>query len=312
MTDRADERRRRPGVLGVGAAVLLLGGAGAWALTSLGGDSAPDPGIAFEAVTAPAVITAPPGAATTAPPTSPAPSTSASSPTSTTDPATESTDAGASDPATTASDPAAPTSVPASTVVPGSSTTAPATPTTSPIVASTAPAADAPPPVVATIEDGKLVVRGAVRDLPSAKQLLDDLIFRSGSEVVNMLTVDPAVPETLTVPLFVPGAALFEADGATLGRNSERALQIVGGLVASSPGQKLIIRGHTDDVGPDDYNFALSQQRIAAVFAYLQRQGVSPDAMQLEPRGETEPIADNSTSTGRALNRRVELILVPA
>ncbi|WPN31360.1 OmpA family protein [Pseudomonas sp. P5_109] len=65
--------------------------------------------------------------------------------------------------------------------------------------------------------------------------------------------------------------------------------------------------GHTDSVGSDAYNQALSERRASSVAEYLISQGVAPTKVTSEGRGESQPIADNETDAGRAKNRRVEL-----
>ena len=70
---------------------------------------------------------------------------------------------------------------------------------------------------------------------------------------------------------------------------------------------KLKIDGHTDWVGTDDYNMKLSDGRAASVKAYLVSKGITEDRLTSEGFGETMPIADNKTATGRSKNRRVEM-----
>ena len=66
------------------------------------------------------------------------------------------------------------------------------------------------------------------------------------------------------------------------------------------------IEGHTDSVGPEDYNQALSQRRAQAVVDLLVNEhGIAPARLQAKGFGESRPVADNSTSEGRAQNRRV-------
>lgn len=83
-------------------------------------------------------------------------------------------------------------------------------------------------------------------------------------------------------------------------------------LVLNKYNQTLInVFGHTDSTGSDSYNQALSQRRAFAVSNYLTSQGVNPQRLIAQGYGESRPIADNSTETGRAQNRRVEIQIVP-
>jgi outer membrane protein OmpA-like peptidoglycan-associated protein len=65
--------------------------------------------------------------------------------------------------------------------------------------------------------------------------------------------------------------------------------------------------GHTDSQGSAPYNLDLSQRRAAAVYLWLIQHGIDSGRLRSDGRGLMEPIADNETETGRALNRRVEV-----
>ena len=71
------------------------------------------------------------------------------------------------------------------------------------------------------------------------------------------------------------------------------------------------VAGHTDSVGTDSYNQQLSERRAASVGNYLMSKGLLRDRFILVGAGETRPVASNETESGRALNRRVEITLVP-
>src|SRR5687767_863632 len=75
------------------------------------------------------------------------------------------------------------------------------------------------------------------------------------------------------------------------------------------PNSSLTIVGHTDSVGTDSYNMALSQRRAQAASAYLQSKGIAGSRITALGRGESEPIASNSTEAGRQQNRRVEVAI---
>ena len=75
------------------------------------------------------------------------------------------------------------------------------------------------------------------------------------------------------------------------------------------PDARFVVEGHTDAQGEDAYNLKLSEDRAASVVAWLAEHGV--DAARLTPQGfgESRPVADNATETGRQLNRRVEVAI---
>jgi outer membrane protein OmpA-like peptidoglycan-associated protein len=72
---------------------------------------------------------------------------------------------------------------------------------------------------------------------------------------------------------------------------------------------KMTVVGHTDSSGSDSYNQQLSERRAEAVRAELIRDGVPAERLSAAGRGESEPRADNGTDTGRAQNRRVEILV---
>jgi outer membrane protein OmpA-like peptidoglycan-associated protein len=99
----------------------------------------------------------------------------------------------------------------------------------------------------------------------------------------------------------------FEFGSANLTQDSYAILERVRDSLIEWPEVKIEIMGHTDSVGGSLANRRLSQLRSEAVRDYLVSQGVSPDRLIAIGKGEEEPIADNTTSEGRQMNRRVEL-----
>lgn len=100
---------------------------------------------------------------------------------------------------------------------------------------------------------------------------------------------------------------LFDFDAATLRAQSDTALRQLLAALEATPTLRVTIEGHTDDVGADAYNLALSERRAQAVVAWLVQHGIGAARLVAVGRGEIEPIADNATADGRALNRRVEV-----
>lgn len=75
------------------------------------------------------------------------------------------------------------------------------------------------------------------------------------------------------------------------------------------PGTEVLIVGHTDSQGTDDYNMRLSYRRAESARQFLVAQGIAGNRIRVEGKGETEPVADNSTESGRQQNRRVEIAI---
>lgn len=132
-----------------------------------------------------------------------------------------------------------------------------------------------------------------------------------------------------------PLAAIAAAEGFELVRDGEqirliipvegnfhpkRTLLLPSGLVPLSKVAKALredqesqyaVVGHSDSTGDQDLNQKLSMERAQAVASILMLGGVSSKRMSLTSMGEDQPRADNSTHTGRMLNRRVEILLTP-
>lgn len=100
----------------------------------------------------------------------------------------------------------------------------------------------------------------------------------------------------------------FDTGKATLKPESEKVLTQVLTLLNAQPDWKMKIEGHTDSTGTKAGNQTLSQQRAAAVVAWLVKNGIAPTRLIGAGLGDTKPIADNTTEEGRARNRRVELV----
>jgi outer membrane protein OmpA-like peptidoglycan-associated protein len=100
----------------------------------------------------------------------------------------------------------------------------------------------------------------------------------------------------------------FDFNSDKLQESSHASLDNLYALLQKYPGSKLIVEGHTDNVGSDEFNLKLSQRRADAVKNYLVAKGIDAGRIAAQGYGETVPIASNDTEEGRAINRRVELI----
>lgn len=103
----------------------------------------------------------------------------------------------------------------------------------------------------------------------------------------------------------------FDFNSAKINPAFAKTLDKVADILKRYDRSNIRIVGHTDNVGSEDYNMKLSQQRAQAVAYYLEDQGVSSNRITTEGRGELEPRADNATEAGRQLNRRVEMFIQP-
>jgi len=102
---------------------------------------------------------------------------------------------------------------------------------------------------------------------------------------------------------------LFDFNKATLKQGATLRLAKVSGIILAYPDLKLEIDGFTDNKGTPEYNQKLSERRAATVRDFLVSQGVSADAVNTRGYGEENPVASNTTASGRQQNRRVELVV---
>jgi len=102
---------------------------------------------------------------------------------------------------------------------------------------------------------------------------------------------------------------LFDFNKYTLKPEAREKLAKISGIVLAYPDLKLDVEGHTDSIGSDEYNQKLSEQRANTVRGYLVSQGLKPDNIASVGLGKANPVAENSTSHGRQLNRRVEMVV---
>lgn len=111
--------------------------------------------------------------------------------------------------------------------------------------------------------------------------------------------------------LNMPGNITFPVDQSSIRSDFYPVLNSVA-LVLKEYNKTLVdVTGHTDSTGAYDYNLRLSERRAATVGDYLSSQGVDPMRILETGAGSTAPVADNRTTEGRQLNRRVELVLKP-
>ena len=107
------------------------------------------------------------------------------------------------------------------------------------------------------------------------------------------------------------GDVLFDTGQSTLKAGAQSTIDRLAEFLRSSPESTVVIEGHTDSVGGEDYNMQLSQRRADAVGTELLNRNISGDRVTSAGTGESAPIASNDTDAGRQQNRRVEIIVSP-
>jgi outer membrane protein OmpA-like peptidoglycan-associated protein len=102
---------------------------------------------------------------------------------------------------------------------------------------------------------------------------------------------------------------LFDVNKATLKEKSKTDLTNLAAILQKYPDTNILLEGHTDNTGTDEYNLELSRLRAQSVANFLSGAGVNASRFTIMGYGESQPIADNATDEGRALNRRVEVAI---
>lgn len=192
-------------------------------------------------------------------------------------------------------------------------------------------------PIVVPVGGGDSEEPSAAADTAALATVIDTTLAADStvSDSVSVMTASPASPPSPAFPvsaadttglaavvdevetafldteLFRATGILFESNSADLLPASAVILSAVGTVLARYPEIHIEIRGHSDSRGADAYNLYLSELRAEAARAYL-LSNFSIDASRLTARGygESQPVASEDTPTGRALNRRVDFVVV--
>lgn len=136
-----------------------------------------------------------------------------------------------------------------------------------------------------------------------------DLRDMKADQVIDAKDFDLAPIELATIApnvTIVLNNIFFDFDKSILKSESGPELDRMVDLLNDKSTMQIEISGHTDNVGPDAYNMALSERRAKTVVAYLIRRGIAKERLAVQFFGETKPVETNETSEGRERNRRVE------
>lgn len=107
------------------------------------------------------------------------------------------------------------------------------------------------------------------------------------------------------------GETTFEIDSDQIKPGFYSTMDKIAGIVNKYGKTELVIAGHTDNTGSVEHNQWLSERRAASVERHLEGQGVLPQRLRSAGYGLNQPIANNDTESGRRLNRRVDITIVP-
>lgn len=102
---------------------------------------------------------------------------------------------------------------------------------------------------------------------------------------------------------------LYDVDKANLKPAAKQNINELSEILKKYDDTNILIEGHTDDSGSDEYNQTLSEQRAASVSDYLSSLGIANSRITTTGYGELQPVADNSSAAGKTQNRRVEVAI---
>jgi outer membrane protein OmpA-like peptidoglycan-associated protein len=105
---------------------------------------------------------------------------------------------------------------------------------------------------------------------------------------------------------------LFDVGRSALKAGSQASLERIAGVLTQYPQHQILVEGHTDATGSDEFNLQLSRERASSVRSALVAAGVDASKITAEGYGESRPVASNDTVEGRQQNRRVEIVIVGA
>jgi OOP family OmpA-OmpF porin len=151
--------------------------------------------------------------------------------------------------------------------------------------------------------------------------VIDDLALNAPAAATPPPTQAPAAATAAPEPAKPPSTAetiaravggrcnQFDSGSAELTRDCERALDQVARALRAAPSARLIVEGHTDNIGAREVNRRISERRAKAVKAYLLAKGIDSHHAIAIGYGDSRPIADNATPDGRKKNRRIEFVV---
>ncbi len=159
------------------------------------------------------------------------------------------------------------------------------------------------------LQQNAQVLKQREAELQAQQQQLSETQLAAQSARQELERLEALREEEGRLVISLSGGVLFEAGGHVLSDPAQGRLATVAKALGAYPDRPVTVVGHTDDRGSDAKNRELSQARAEAVRVYLERHGVPAERLRAVGRGESEPVASNDTTEGRANNRRVEIIV---
>ncbi len=148
----------------------------------------------------------------------------------------------------------------------------------------------------------------------TAGVLIGNKMDKQAQEIENEIPgIEVERVDDAIVVTFEDGSGVyFDTNKYNINTASQETLNKISGIFQEYGDTNILVIGHTDSTGDDAYNMTLSKNRANSVSNYLaNNKGISRSRLNTNWFGETKPIYDNSTTTGRAKNRRVNIVIVP-
>lgn len=163
---------------------------------------------------------------------------------------------------------------------------------------------------ILTAQSNEQVAAGTARRQAVLLEARERDIQRSATQTKSLEAelADMKLQKTERGLVLTLGDVLFDTAQATLKTGADAPLDRLATALKEQPDRKVLIEGHTDNVGSDQNNLALSERRAQSVQVALTQRGVNRSQITAVGKGENYPIASNDSLTGRQSNRRVELI----
>jgi len=138
------------------------------------------------------------------------------------------------------------------------------------------------------------------------KKIINDALQSFDDSELNVYLKDGKVYVALEENL------LFKTGSSTIDSRGRDAIIKLGKILEKNTETEILIEGHTDNVGPDKYNWKLSTERALSVVNILtENTKISPDRITASGRGKHKSVESNTTDEGKQKNRRIEIILIP-
>lgn len=150
----------------------------------------------------------------------------------------------------------------------------------------------------------EILIEARTRQAETAERRAEEAV-----RAAQRLAEELEARETARGVVLTLGDVLFDTDSANLKAGAQPVLDRLAEFMHDNDGYRLLIEGHTDSRGTEDYNLALSSRRAATVRDALLARSVAPGRLETEALGEAFPIATNQSAAGRQENRRVEIIV---